>query len=172
MKRCSFRGSCSDNNGVFHGVVLLQSLDELGDGGSLLTDGHVHAVELLGLVVGVVPSLLVEDGIEGDGSFTGLTIANDQFTLATTDRHHGVDGLEASLYWLVDGFSGKDTRGLQLSSASLSGLDWTLAIDGVTKSVNDTAEHGLADRNVDLLMLVSRVGGGKGYLFSQSGQYA
>jgi hypothetical protein len=44
-------GGGGNNDGVFHGVVLLKSLDELGDGGSLLTDGDVDAVKLLGLVV-------------------------------------------------------------------------------------------------------------------------
>jgi hypothetical protein len=49
-------GSGGDDDGVLHGVVLLKSLDELGDGGTLLTDGDVDAVKLLGLVVSVVPA--------------------------------------------------------------------------------------------------------------------
>ena len=53
----SLGGSGGDNDGVLHGVVLLKGLDELGDGGSLLTDGDVDTVELLGLVGTLVPSL-------------------------------------------------------------------------------------------------------------------
>jgi hypothetical protein len=49
-------GSGGNDDGVLHGVVLLKSLDELGDGGTLLTDGDVDAVKLLGLVVSVVPA--------------------------------------------------------------------------------------------------------------------
>ena len=44
-------GSGGNDGGVLHGIVLLQSLDELGNGGSLLTNGDVDAVKLLGLVV-------------------------------------------------------------------------------------------------------------------------
>ena len=46
----SFRSGSSDDDGVLHGVVLLEGLDKLGDGGSLLTNGNVDAVKLLALV--------------------------------------------------------------------------------------------------------------------------
>ena len=62
---------------VFHGVGISEPFYNLGDGGSLLTDGHVDAVQLLLLVSGVVETLLVDDGINGDSSFASLTITND-----------------------------------------------------------------------------------------------
>jgi hypothetical protein len=80
-----------------------------------------------------------------------LTVTNDQLTLTTSDRNHGVDRLETSLYGLVDGLAGQDTGGLELSTATLGGLEGTLSIDGVTESVNDTSEKSLADGNVDNL---------------------
>lgn len=91
LQRSGLRGSGSNHNRVLHGVVFLESLDELGNGGSLLTNSNVDAIELLGLIVAVVPSLLVEYGVESDGSLTSLTITNDQLTLATANGHHGVD---------------------------------------------------------------------------------
>lgn len=144
-------GSGGDDDGVLHGVVLLKGLDELSDGGALLTDGNVDTVELLGLVLAVVPPLLVEDGVKSDGSLTGLTVTNDQLTLTTADGNHGVDGLETSLHGLVDGLAGKDTGSLLLGAALLGGLDGALAINGVSESVNDTAEKSLADGDVDNL---------------------
>jgi hypothetical protein len=102
LQRSCFGSGGSDNNAVLHGVVLLKSLDELGDSGSLLADGNVDTVELLLLVGTVVPSLLVQHSIESDGSLSGLTVTDNQLTLTTTDRHHGVDGLETSLDWLLD----------------------------------------------------------------------
>jgi hypothetical protein len=45
----------------------------------------------------------------------------------------------------------KDTGSLKLSTALLGGLDGALAIDGVSKSVDHTAEKSLADGNVDNL---------------------
>ena len=150
LQRSGLGGGGSDDDGVLHGVVLLKGLDELSDGRTLLADGHVDAVKLLGLVVGVVPPLLVEDGVKSDGSLTGLTVTNDQLTLTTADGNHGVDGLKTSLYGLVDGVTGKNTGGLLLGTTLLSGLDGTLAVDGVAEGVNDTAEKSLADGDVDL----------------------
>lgn len=150
LQRSGLRGSGGDNDRVLHGVVLLKSLDKLGDSRTLLTNGDVDTVELLGLVVAIVPALLVEHGVEGDGGLAGLTVTNDQLTLTTADGHHGVDGLETGLHGLVDGAAGENTGGLDLGTALLVGLDGSLAVDGLTEGVDDTAEEGLADRNVDL----------------------
>lgn len=160
LQRSSLGSSGGDNDAVLHGVVLFQSLDELGDSGPLLTNCHVDTVQLLGLVIAVVPSLLVQHGIESDCSLSGLAIADDKFTLTTTNWHHGVDGLKTSLDWLVDRSSGKDTRGLQLGTSSLASLDWALAINWVTEGVNDTTKQGLADSHVDLVSLAARTSSG------------
>lgn len=116
-----------------------------------MTNSDVDTVKFLGLVVSVIPSPLVQNGIEGDGSLSGLTITNDEFSLSTTNRYHGVDGLETGLYGLVDGAAGQNTRGFDLSTASLGGLDGTLAINGVTEGVNDTSKHFNADWYIDLV---------------------
>lgn len=143
-----------NDDGVLHGVVLLKGLDELSDGGALLADGDVDAVELLGLVVAGVPALLVQDGVESDGGLAGLTIADNQLTLATADGHHGVDGLETGLDGLADGLAGQDTGGLELGTALLGGLDGTLAVNGVAESVDNAAEQSLTDGDVDLFTRV------------------
>lgn len=150
LQGSGLRGSGGNNDGVLHGVVLLEGLDELSDGGSLLADGDVDAVKLLGLVVGVVPSLLVKDGVESDGSLTSLTVTNDQLTLTTADGNHGVDGLETGLHGLVDRLARQNARSLELSTALLLGVERTLAVNGVTQSIDDTAEQLRADGNVDL----------------------
>jgi hypothetical protein len=56
LKRSGLGGGGGDNDGVLHGVVLLEGLDKLSDGRTLLTDGNIDAVKLLGLVVAVVPA--------------------------------------------------------------------------------------------------------------------
>lgn len=173
LQRSGLGSSGSDNDGVLHGVVLLKGLDELGDGGTLLANGDVDAVKLLGLVLAVVPPLLVEDGVKGNGSLTGLTVTNDQLTLTTADRNHGVNGLETSLYGLVDGVAGKNTGGLLLGTTLLGGLDGTLAVDGVAEGVNDTAKESLADGDVNLdLLLVSVAGELQELMHIQSRRYA
>ena len=150
MQRCSLRGSGGNDNGVLHGIVLLKSLDELSDGGSLLANSDVDTVQLLLLVAAAVPSLLVKDGVESDGSLSGLTIANDQLTLTTADGNHGIDGLEASLDGLVDRLARQNARSLELSTATLLGVERALAVNGVTKSINNTSKQLRTDGDIDL----------------------
>jgi hypothetical protein len=119
----------------------------------------------------LVPSTLVQHGIESNGGLSGLTITNDQLTLTTANGHHGVDGLETGLYGLVDGTTGQDTGSLELGTAPLGGLDGTLSIDGVAESVNDTSKKSLADGNVDLRMLAGPEGI-QGGVYTQSLRYA
>jgi hypothetical protein len=47
--------------------------------------------------------------------------------------------------------TGKNTRSLHLSTASLLGLQRALAVDGVSEGVNDTTEKLGTDGNVDLV---------------------
>lgn len=156
LQRSGLGSSGGNDNGVLHGVVLLKGLDELGNSGTLLADGDVDAVELLGLVVAVVPTLLVQDGVNTDSSLAGLTVTNDKFSLTTANGNHGVNALHAGLHGLVDRLAGQDTRSLELSTALLLGVDGTLAVNGVAESIDDTAEHLRADRNVDLFMVSFR----------------
>lgn len=87
LERSGLRGGGSDNDGVLHGIVLLKGLDELSDGRSLLANGNVDTVELLGLVGTVVPLLLVKNGVDGKSGFTSLTVTNDKLSLSTTDLY-------------------------------------------------------------------------------------
>ena len=151
LQRSSLGSGGGNNDGVAHGVVLLEGLDKLSDGGTLLTDGNVDGEELLVLLDGAVPALLVQHGVKGNSGLTGLTVTNDQLTLTTADGNHGVNTLHTSLDGLVDGLTGQDTRGLELSTALGLGLDGTLAVNGVTKSVDDTSEQLRADGDFDLL---------------------
>ena len=67
--------------------MIFKDLHNVGDGGSLLADSDVDAVKLLGVLsVGVVEGgLLVDDGIDGDGSLSSLSVTNDQLSLASTN---------------------------------------------------------------------------------------
>ena len=67
--------------------MIFKDLHNVGDSGSLLADSDVDAVKLLGVLgVGVVEGgLLVDDGIDGDGSLSSLSVTNDQLSLASTN---------------------------------------------------------------------------------------
>ena len=150
LKRGGFGSGGGNDDGVLHRIILFERLDELSNGRTLLSHSNVDTVELLGLVVAVVPPLLIEHGVEGDSSLSGLTITNDQLTLTTANRHHGVDRLETCLYWLIDGTTRQDAGSLELRTSLFRGLDGTFAIDGVTQSIDNTAEKCLADGDVNL----------------------
>ena len=64
----------------------LEAFLQSGDLGKFLTDSHIN-VDDAGLLAG-----LVDHGVDSDGGFAGLTVADDQFTLATADWHNGIDG--------------------------------------------------------------------------------
>ena len=163
-------GSGRDDDGVLHGVSVGEPLHNLCDGGPLLADSDVDTVELLLGVVSVVESLLVDDGVDGDGGFASLPVTNDQLTLATANGHKGVNSLkrekltrrkvqlkifsaiihlDASLHRLGHGLPGDNAGGLQADTEPLAGAQGTLAVNGVSKGINDPAETLHADGDVD-----------------------
>ena len=149
LERSRVGGSSGDDAGVVHSLFGLKDSNNVGDGGSLLTDGGVDAVELLLGVILVEVLLLIDDGIDGDGSLTSLSITNDELTLSSTNRDEGIDTLEASLHGLVDRLSGDDTRSLKLNTLFLIGLNRAKTINGVTKGVDNTAKHALTNWDID-----------------------
>jgi len=143
------RGSGGNDDRILVGLVLGDTRDDLGDSRALLSDGNVHAVQVLLLVGVLVDLLLVDDGVDGDGSLSDLTITNDQLTLSTTDGDQRVDGLETSLHRLVHGLTGQDTRGLDLNTVALGSLDGSLSVDGLTESIDSAAEERVSDGHVN-----------------------
>lgn len=67
--------------------MIFKDLHNVRDSGSLLADSDVDAVKLLGVLsIGVIEGgLLVDDGINGDGSLSSLSVTNDELSLATTN---------------------------------------------------------------------------------------
>jgi len=149
LKWGGISGGSNNDDAVLQAIGLLQNVDQLGDGGLLLADGDVDAVELLGLITLVVESLLVQDGVKSDGGFTGLSITDDQLSLASADWDQRVDSLETGLHWLVDRLSGDDTWGFDVDSSSLLGVDWAFAVDGVSEWVDNSTEELWADWDID-----------------------
>ena len=66
LQRRRVRRCRAHDDRVLHGVRVGQSLDDLRDGRSLLTDSDVDAVQLRFLVLAFVESLLIDDGVNGD----------------------------------------------------------------------------------------------------------
>ena len=133
---------------LLHGISIGQSLDNLGHGGSLLADGNVDTVQLGLGVITLVESLLVDDGVNGDGGFASLSVADDQLTLATADGHEAVHGLDTGLHGLLDRLPGDDAGGLQSHPVPLLASNGALAVNGVTQSVHNAAKDLVTDGHV------------------------
>merc|ERR1719470_313424 len=88
-------GSGRDDDGVLHGVGVSEPFHNLGDSGPLLANSNVDTVELLLGVIGLVESLLVDDGVDGNSGLASLPVTDDQLTLATANGHKRVDSLNA-----------------------------------------------------------------------------
>merc|ERR1712088_732312 len=133
-------GGGGHHDGILQSISIVQPLDNLGHGGSLLSHSNVDAVQHLLLVSGLVESLLVDDGVDGDSGLTGLTVSNDQLTLTTTNWHQAVHGLDAGLHGLLHGLPGMMPGALQSNPVPVLAGDGSLAINGVAESINNTAK--------------------------------
>jgi hypothetical protein len=73
-------GCCGNEEGVLRGVAHLESLHELSDGSTFLTNGNAHTVRL---ILAVLLPLLVEDWIDSNSSLPGLMATKDQLPSTT-----------------------------------------------------------------------------------------
>src|SRR3546814_226752 len=147
--RRRLRGGGGDDDGVFHRAGFLEGLHHLGDGRPLLADRDVDAEQLLLLVGAGVGRLLVQDRVDGHRGLAGLAVTDDQFALAATDRHQGVERLQAGLHRLVHRLARDDARRLHFHAGAGDVLQRALAVDRVAERVNHAAEQALPARPVD-----------------------
>src|SRR5690606_6151601 len=134
-------GRGGDHDGVLHRAVLLELAHDVRDRGGLLADRDVDAGEVL--------ALLVDDRVDRDGRLAGLAVADDQLALATADRHHGVDRLQAGLDRLRHRLALGHARGDLLDDVGQLRVDRALAVDGLAERVDDAALELGADRHLE-----------------------
>ena len=139
LDRCGLRGVRSNHNRVLHGAVLAELLDDLRNGRGLLANRDVDADH-----AGV---LLIDDRVDRNSGLACLTVTNDQFALATTNRHEGVKRLQTSLQWLLHGLTIDHTRRLELQGTLLGRLDGRATVNRYTKRIDDATNQRLADGN-------------------------
>ena len=138
-------GRCGHDDGIVHGTILAQGIDDGGNGRTFLTDGYVDTVHgIARFVVGP----LVDDGIDGNGCFSCLAVADNQLTLSAADRNHGVYCLQARLQRLVDWLPEDDAGcfALQRHFTELAAYQ-AFAVEGYAQRVDDTPQHTFAHHN-------------------------
>ena len=136
LERRRVRGRCRHDDGVVHGPVFGKGLDHLRHGGAFLADGHVDAGDVL--------ALLVDDGVNGNGSLAGLAVADDKLALAAADGDHGVNSLDAGLERLAHRLALHNARRNHFDLAELLRGDGALAVDGLADAVHHTADDRIA----------------------------
>src|SRR3954453_560090 len=134
-----------DDRRVLHGAVLLQRRPDAGDRRALLADGEVDAAHLQLGVARRPVGLLVDDRVDRDRRLAGLPVADDELALATTDRRHRVDRLDARHQRLLDALPLHDGRRLELQRPPGLGLDVAEAVDRIAQRVDHAAEEAVAD---------------------------
>src|SRR5690606_22765008 len=130
----------SNNDGVLHGAVLFELAHYSSDRALLLSDGNVDTLN--------ASAFLVDDGVNRDGSFTYLTVADDQLTLATSDRYHRVDGFQTDLYRLRNGFTRNYTRCHFFNGVGQLSVDRAFAVDRVAERVDYAAFQCRSNRHL------------------------
>jgi hypothetical protein len=91
------RGRGIDDDGVFQSTSVFECFDHASDVRLLLADGYIDTVEWLvpfelTFGSGFILLSLRNDGVDGDGGLTRSAVTDDELTLTTSDRDHGVDG--------------------------------------------------------------------------------
>ena len=136
---------CGYHHGIRHSSVHGQLVHNRCHGRCLLSDGYIYTIHWLS---GFIISLLVDDGIDGNGCLTYLAVANDKLALSTAYWHHRVDGLDTCLKWLLHRLAEDYARSLALQwQAYQIAIDRSLAVDGVTKHVDYASQQTLAHGN-------------------------
>ncbi len=78
-----------------------------------------------------------------------MAVADDQLALAAPDRYGGIDDLDAGLQRLRHRLAVDDTWSLALHRRGLTRRHLTLAIQGLTEWIDDTAEQAFTHWHLD-----------------------
>jgi len=94
-----------------------------------------------------VAAFLIDDGVQNDGGFAGLAVADDQFALAAANRNHRVDSLDAGLQRLANGLAVEHTGGDAFERIALLRKDGTLSVERFAERIHHAADEGLPHGN-------------------------
>ena len=125
---------------VPHRVAGPQRFDHACDVGAASTDAAIDADHAAGF--------LVDDRIDGDRSFTGLAVAQDQLSLPPSDRDQTIDDLETRLQGNGDSGAAHDSWGVTLAWHALERPQLVSAIEWSAKRVDHASEQLIADGRI------------------------
>ena len=109
LERSPVGGRCGNDDGIGHSAVFFEGPYDASNGRRFLTDGDVDTDD--------ARILLIQNRIDGNGRLARATVTDDEFTLTTADRDHGVDGFEACLERYLDRLAVGDAESLDFDEA-------------------------------------------------------
>ncbi len=121
---------------MFHSTVLFQLAKHLSNLASLLADCNIDADQ--------VPTLLVNNCVEGDSTLPSGTITNNELALAAANGNHGINGLDTRLNRRINALAEGDTRRNPFYWSGFGSTNRTLPINRITKSINHAADEFIA----------------------------
>ena len=119
--------------------MLFEGTNDTSNVRSFLADSYINA--------DYAQAFLVNDGIDCYCSFTSTAVADDKFTLATSDRYESVDTFNTGLQRGVNGLTVCNTVCRGFNRTIFSSCDSAFAVDGSTDSGNYTTEESFAYGN-------------------------
>ena len=81
---------------------------------------------LLTLILCIVESLLVDDGIDSNGCLACLSVTDNQLSLATPNWHQTVHSFDTSLHGLTNRDTRDDTRSFHTHTSTFLCHYWSL----------------------------------------------
>ena len=154
MSRGRRVGASRHHDGVFHRTSFFQLSDDASDVRLLLADSDVNIVnraETFNADVLLVDAGLIDHRVHTDGRLARRTVADDQLALTAANRNHRVNGHDACLQRLADGFALDDAGRDFFHRIECGFLDRSLAIKRTTEGVHHATEKAFADRHGEQL---------------------
>ena len=85
---------------------------------------------------------MVDDGIDGNRRLTGLTVSDNQLTLSTADRNHGIDSLQSGLQRFGYRLTEDNSRSLAFQRHFIQFAAYLApSVQGNSQRVDDTSQH-------------------------------
>src|SRR5882672_11250292 len=132
-------GACDNHGRVIHGSSAREPIDDLCDCRLFLTNRHINAED--------VAAFLIDNGVKNERCLAGLTVADDQFALATTDGDHRVDRFNAGLERLFHRLAQDDAWCFDLDTLRILSVERPFSINRLPQSIHHATEQRLTDRN-------------------------
>ena len=130
LQWCQFTCRRSYDSSIVKCPIVLQCLYNICHSRGFLSDSHIDTKNIL--------VFLIQNGINGNGRFTGLTVSNNQLTLTSSNRNHGVNCFNSCLKWCIHRLTGNNSACHTFYRTGFIRVDWSFAINRLSQSIYNT----------------------------------